>query len=405
MGETDGGKMLSEQEFERLKIKALKAKQNELHVYFRNSDGIDCRVVGPQSQCFCSHKYRDHNWFDTETKIVHCRVPGCRCNLFEHIPVMGRQDIKCNICKHSYLEHNVNSRKCQSSCRAKCNLFVAAYRCACNQSFENHCTVFETKKERLSKGLPVSNGNSSVVPTGGLSSMLDLVDGVDREELHSHLNLPQNMQKRLADAADASFHVANKNALDAASNATNISSTLVDLASKRHSGGGMGSDSSNFRQRWGGLLPVEESVTASSKMGLIHSGASSSFKSGSKGIGDWEGREGDIMARKVSSSSGVTRRPSLGFSERTPLKVMKQPPLYTDKNYINKSNIEVKKENGESLMRPGGRLPPSKRRMSDNFSRQQDTGFDYENGNNGTGENGMHGLRAKAKSYRLGGPR
>ena len=55
VGDDDRGKMLSEQEFEEYKQNVREARQNRLYVVWRNSDGMDCRTIGPASQCFCGH--------------------------------------------------------------------------------------------------------------------------------------------------------------------------------------------------------------------------------------------------------------------------------------------------------------------------------------------------------------
>ncbi|CEM30336.1 unnamed protein product [Vitrella brassicaformis CCMP3155] len=186
VGDTDGGALLSEEEYGKLQAKAAKAKENELHVYWRNtSTGMDCKIIGPSSKCFCGHRYRDHAWFETETKKVSCRMQGCRCLMFSYIPIHGSQDLKCR-CKHSYEVHDARTKKCtQPSC--SCSGFISRFTCGCGSSYENHETVFETRRERQARGLPVSTpagtGPAALAPTGALNSYLSLADGVDREAL------------------------------------------------------------------------------------------------------------------------------------------------------------------------------------------------------------------------------
>eukprot|EP00388_Colpodella_angusta_P002989 GDKJ01010649.1.p1 GENE.GDKJ01010649.1~~GDKJ01010649.1.p1 ORF type:complete len:451 (+),score=49.19 GDKJ01010649.1:36-1388(+) len=430
VGETDGGRMLSEAEFERLKMKAAKAKQNELHVYFRNSDGLDCRAVGPQSQCFCGHKYRDHDWFDTEGKQVHCRVPGCKCGLFEHVPVMGQQDIKCNVCKHSFLEHNCNTRKCQSSCRLQCKTFIAAYRCACGQNYENHNTVFETKKERLVAGLPVANTGSSLAPSGGITSMLDLVDGVDKEELHSHLSLPPSMRHKLSlqDAGNLAItpgHQSSKVLKNGEGESEGVS--LEFLTKRTHRGGGWGSchSESDFRSQPTNVSTSCQTALPSNplrSMGVnsrsTPGGASMSFMGAVgrstlsnkattppeqiyRNANVTSGLERGLRGNPNASSSGSLRTPSAsGFSSTFANRPKAVGTLPASKRHPSLSGNALSTPNESSIseqtynypnLSPYERVTPIPKSEEVNERPQSNCG--------------MKSLRAKAQSYRLGGPR
>ena len=58
MGTDDGGKMMSEAEFEAYKARVRKKRANRLYVHWRNMEtGADCKAIGPASQCFCGHRY------------------------------------------------------------------------------------------------------------------------------------------------------------------------------------------------------------------------------------------------------------------------------------------------------------------------------------------------------------
>lgn len=108
VGHNDGGKMMSEKEFEEYKAQVRESRKNRLYVNWRNTtNGQDCRVIGPASQCFCGHRYKQHNFDNVKTKKVHCQAPGCKCKCFMYIPIFGSQDLKCT-CKHSSIEHNPN---------------------------------------------------------------------------------------------------------------------------------------------------------------------------------------------------------------------------------------------------------------------------------------------------------
>lgn len=49
VGNADGGKMMSEKEFEEFKNNVREARKNRLYVSFRNTEGTDCRTIGPAS--------------------------------------------------------------------------------------------------------------------------------------------------------------------------------------------------------------------------------------------------------------------------------------------------------------------------------------------------------------------
>ena len=67
-------------------------RQNRLYVHWRNSDGLDCKTIGPASQCFCGHRYKDHNFDNVDTRVINCKGMGpdrkkCPCKMFDYIPV------------------------------------------------------------------------------------------------------------------------------------------------------------------------------------------------------------------------------------------------------------------------------------------------------------------------------
>ena len=68
VGNADGGKMMNEKEFEEFKESVREARKNRLYVKYRNSDGVDCKSIGPASQCFCGHRYKDHFFDNVDSK-------------------------------------------------------------------------------------------------------------------------------------------------------------------------------------------------------------------------------------------------------------------------------------------------------------------------------------------------
>ena len=98
VGDDDGGKMMSPEEFEAYKKKVSSARANHLYVFYSNAKGEECKAIGPSSLCFCKHRYRNHNFDNVENKFVNCKK--CKCKLFNYIPVHDSLDIKWN-CHHS----------------------------------------------------------------------------------------------------------------------------------------------------------------------------------------------------------------------------------------------------------------------------------------------------------------
>ena len=64
VGADDNGKLMSEQEFEEYKKKVADKRKNRLYVYWVNSTGFECKAVGPETMCFCNHRYKYH-YFDS----------------------------------------------------------------------------------------------------------------------------------------------------------------------------------------------------------------------------------------------------------------------------------------------------------------------------------------------------
>jgi hypothetical protein len=183
VGDADGGKLFSPEEYEEFKANAIAHRANRIYVVWRNMQtGMDCRSVGPSSPCFCGHRYKNHAT-DNHNKKIFCKQAGCPCTLYDYIPIRGTQDVKCSACRHSYDTHNVTGkRKCkQGGC--SCTGFHTSLSCSCKDQYGAHQTVFETREERQAAGRPVDNlagGGQGYEALGGLTSFSSLVDGIDR---------------------------------------------------------------------------------------------------------------------------------------------------------------------------------------------------------------------------------
>ena len=176
VGDDDGGKVMSEKEFEEYKNKVREARKNHLYVYWRNSKDFDCKSVGPESMCFCGHRYKNHHFDNVKTKKINCKDPKCKCPLFNYIPVYGSNDVKC-LCKHSYSLHNPVSKKC-GKCNT-CTYFGSKFTCNCTEPFDDHVTVIETREERVKAGKivdPLWMGNNMNAAIGGLNSFTGMVN-------------------------------------------------------------------------------------------------------------------------------------------------------------------------------------------------------------------------------------
>ena len=138
---------------------------------WRNADGVDCKGIGPASQCFCGHRYKEHNFDNIETRIINCKSKGCKCKMFDYIPIFGSQDLKC-LCKHSCQDHNPNGKRECLKCKT-CSGFTSKHHCNCEQTFDMHQTVFESRQEREAQGRPVDPSFMQENLTGGMGGLSD----------------------------------------------------------------------------------------------------------------------------------------------------------------------------------------------------------------------------------------
>lgn len=206
VGDDDGGKMMSEEEFEAYKAKVREARMNHLYVYWVNAKGFECKAIGPESMCFCGHRYKKHNFDNVKSKKVSCKEKKCKCTMFEYIPVYGSNDVKC-LCKHSYSLHDNLTRKC-TKCD-KCAKFGSKFTCNCCMTYDDHKTTIETREERLAKGKTVDPGwlaGNMVAGVGGLNSFTGMVNDVYEIEYQALLNDPSKKHELMGEVAGVSNH-------------------------------------------------------------------------------------------------------------------------------------------------------------------------------------------------------
>lgn len=97
---------MSPEEYERYKKEMLLIRMtNRLYVSWTNSTGLDCKLIGPETPCFCGHRYRQHvtdfREIPNERPIkLPCKQKDCRCIEYNYLP----PNIRCS-CKHMIDEH------------------------------------------------------------------------------------------------------------------------------------------------------------------------------------------------------------------------------------------------------------------------------------------------------------
>ncbi|XP_068406099.1 protein FAM221A isoform X2 [Eschrichtius robustus] len=179
VGEDDGEKLFTPEEYEEYKRKVLPMRlQNRLFVSWRSPTGMDCKLVGPETLCFCTHRYKQHKTdFETIPQqrpiSLPCQVTGCPCRAYLYVPLNGMQPIRCR-CKHFADQHSAGPGFMCNAC-SKCSGFHSCFTCACGQPAYAHDTVVETKQERLAQRKPVGR-DVPYAAMGGLTGFSSLAE-------------------------------------------------------------------------------------------------------------------------------------------------------------------------------------------------------------------------------------
>jgi len=42
--------------------------KNRIYASWRNIKGIDCKMIGPATKCFCDHRFKDHEFLNPKDK-------------------------------------------------------------------------------------------------------------------------------------------------------------------------------------------------------------------------------------------------------------------------------------------------------------------------------------------------
>ncbi|KAK3097846.1 hypothetical protein FSP39_013755 [Pinctada imbricata] len=184
VGDDDGGVLFTPEQYEAYKKRVLPIRmKNRLFTSWTNCTGMDCKLIGPETLCFCNHRYRGHKTdFETIPSerpiLLPCKVKGCGCTSFHYVPRNGSQPIRCS-CKHFSDEHSTRRPyKCKNgSC--SCAGFSSSYTCGCGEPYFSHYMIVETKDERLERGHPVGQ-DIPYQAMGGLTGFSSLMEGYMR---------------------------------------------------------------------------------------------------------------------------------------------------------------------------------------------------------------------------------
>ncbi|KAG9280044.1 protein FAM221A [Astyanax mexicanus] len=180
VGEDDGVKLFSEAEYEEYKRRVLPIRaRNRLYVSFGVPGKIDCKLIGPETPCFCSHRFKQHQTdfeeLPEETPIaLPCRVQGCRCGSYQYVHRSGSQPVRCR-CKHLPSDHSEAAHHLCWKCNT-CTGFLSPYTCGCGEPGHAHVTLVETRAQREARGLPVGM-DMPYAAMGGLTGFSSLAEG------------------------------------------------------------------------------------------------------------------------------------------------------------------------------------------------------------------------------------
>lgn len=150
MGDDDGGILFTPEQYEAYKKKMFPLRlRNRLYVSYGVPGGRDCKVVGPDTPCFCTHRfsitdtgsflflpryalaanvsmlarrYKQHKTDFEEVPAqrplcLPCRAPGCKCSAYKYVPQFWSTPVRCR-CKHLPCDHSEADahpcKKCES---------------------------------------------------------------------------------------------------------------------------------------------------------------------------------------------------------------------------------------------------------------------------------------------------
>ncbi|VDH99230.1 Hypothetical predicted protein [Mytilus galloprovincialis] len=158
--------------------------KNRLFVSYSAPTGMDCKMIGPETPCFCTHRYKQHKTdfevIPTDRPIkLPCRQRGCKCATYHFAPLNGSQPIRCT-CKHTSEEHSEEQPyRCKKRGCIKCTGFTSSFTCGCGGSYKQHKMIVETAEEREARGHPIGQA-TPYAAMGGITGFSSLADGYMR---------------------------------------------------------------------------------------------------------------------------------------------------------------------------------------------------------------------------------
>ncbi|GFO35059.1 protein fam221a-like [Plakobranchus ocellatus] len=174
--------MFTPEEYEAYKQKVIPQRiKNRIYTCYSNPAGMDCKLIGPETPCFCTHRYKQHETdfaeIPSERPIkLRCRASGCACASYHYVPLNGSQSIRCT-CKHLADDHKVKAPfVCKKGGCTKCTGFKSSFTCACGSTHNEHQMIIETAEERQARGHPLGEA----VPyqaMGGITGFSSLAEG------------------------------------------------------------------------------------------------------------------------------------------------------------------------------------------------------------------------------------
>ncbi|KAL3319150.1 hypothetical protein Ciccas_002187 [Cichlidogyrus casuarinus] len=179
VGEDDNGRPFTEQEFEAYKKRVTPMRlNNRIYVAYCNPQYIECVQVGPETQCFCQHKYIQHKTDFEEIpakRPIEQKCKNCACKSFRLMPKFTAIPARCH-CKHEPSNHSVIiPNKCEKA-GCNCQSYRTSATCMCGIPDSEHFMLSETKMERKQRGMPI--GRPTIYQAmGGLTGFNSLAPG------------------------------------------------------------------------------------------------------------------------------------------------------------------------------------------------------------------------------------
>ncbi|CAB1350699.1 unnamed protein product, partial [Coregonus sp. 'balchen'] len=177
--------IFSPEEYEEYKRTVLlKRLQNRLCVSFGRPGGIDCKLIGLETPCFCTHRYKPHQT-DFE-EVPFGATDSATMPVFEgYANLNGSQPVRCS-CKHSAHDHSETTEHLCGKCTF-CSGFRSPYTCGCGHPSPAHQTLVKTRAEREARGWhSLTDGYLTLDDSGAEESYVirALSDMRTREEGH-----------------------------------------------------------------------------------------------------------------------------------------------------------------------------------------------------------------------------